>query len=245
MTVPTATKKKGRILTIVHSRRSSPGRTEEILARLGYEMDRRCLPAGDTLPDHLDDHVGTIIFGGPMSAYHTHKPYIRTELEWIPRALNAGKPFLGICLGGQLLSKALGAPVEPHPEGLTEIGYGTVRPTEEGRDLFDGELRVYQWHGDTMGLPAGGVRLATSDLFDTQAYRLGSRVFALQFHPEVTREMVIYWTRAARPQLVRPGAQPRPQQLADCARYDGRVAIWFEAFLRRWLDDDTPGRPNG
>lgn len=74
-------------------------------------------------------------------------PFIRTELDWIPTALGSGKPFLGICLGAQLLARTLGATVAPHPESQAEIGYFPVVPTRSGREYFDGPLKMY------LGLP--------------------------------------------------------------------------------------------
>ena len=78
----------------------------------------------------MDGYAGTIVFGGPMSANDDGKlPGIRAQLDWIPTALDSGRPFLGICLGAQLLARALGATVKPHPAGLAEIGYFPVSYT--------------------------------------------------------------------------------------------------------------------
>src|SRR3546814_7308427 len=77
-----------------------------------------------------------VIFGGPMSANDDHLPFIRQEIDFIPKVLKSGTPFLGVCLGAQLLARAGGAAVGPHAEGWHEIGYYTVKPTAQGRDLI-------------------------------------------------------------------------------------------------------------
>lgn len=224
----------GRILGITHTRHSNPGRTRALLRERGLDLECRCLAKGEQLPSSLDDHDGVIVFGGPMSVNDDH-PSIKAELAWLPRALDSGKPVLGICLGGQMLSAALGADVGPHPRGVTEIGYSEIRPTEAGRDYFPDRFTVYQWHQDAMGLPDGAVRLATSDLFDTQAYRWGDQAYAIQFHPEVTRDMVLYWTRAAKAMLNREGAQPRQAQIEATKSYDAPIEDWFRQFLAHWI----------
>ncbi|MEQ8387496.1 MAG: glutamine amidotransferase [Alphaproteobacteria bacterium] len=225
-----------RILTVVHSRRSTPGRAGEILSGRGYLLEARCPAQGDALPASLEDYEGVIIFGGPMSVYDNDKPFLKTEMDWIPTVIESGTPLLGVCLGGQLVSKALGAEVAPHPEGMAEVGYFNVRPA--GAGFVDPDFHVYQFHIDSLGLPSGAELLATGEIFETQAYRYGDNVTAIQFHPEVTREMMLLWTRAAGDRLTRPGAQTRAEQVARCRQFDSGVSKWFENFLDRQF-----GRP--
>ena len=97
-------------------------------ARLGYPLDMRRPRFGDALPETMRDHAGAVIFGGPMSA-NDDDEFIRREIDWIAVPLKEDKPFLGICLGAQMLARALGARVFPHPEGQAEIGYYPIRPT--------------------------------------------------------------------------------------------------------------------
>jgi len=224
-----------KILLVVHQEHSDPGRVARQLADMGYDLDIRRLACGDRLPEQCDDHAGAVIFGGPMSANDDAIPFIRAELEWIPRWLDSGKPYLGICLGAQLLGRALGARVGPHPDGLHEIGYYRLRPTPDGRPLLGEGLHVYQWHGEGVDLPDGAVRLASTDNFPNQVFRYGPSAYGLQFHPEVTPAMLMRWTTKAAHRMVLPGAQCRVRHLAGMERFDAPLGQWLRGFLGHWL----------
>ena len=120
-----------KILIVVHQPTSDTGLVGQILRAWGYTLDIRVPSQQDELPPTMDNHDAVIIFGGPMSANDRETlPFIGTELDWIPVALESGKPYLGICLGAQLLARVLGATVQPHLDGLVEIGYFPVMPLE-------------------------------------------------------------------------------------------------------------------
>jgi GMP synthase (glutamine-hydrolysing) len=227
----------GRILSVVHQAHSTAGRVGEILTARGYELDRRCPSLGDPLPQSLEGHDGVVIFGGPMSANDDQLPGIRAELDWLPTALAAGRPVLGICLGAQLIARALGARVGPHVEGLVEIGYYQVRPTPGGRSYFDGPTMFYQWHAESFDLPQGCVHLAESDSCRNQAFRYDDQVFGIEFHPEMTREMVDRWSSSPNgaPKLSLPGAQPREAHLEGYERYAAGSDRWLTRFLGHLL----------
>jgi GMP synthase (glutamine-hydrolysing) len=163
-------------------------------------------------------------------------PFIQTELDWLPIALTSGKPCLGICLGAQLIARVLGATVSPHPDGVREIGYFPILPTSQGTAQFQGSLQVYHWHGEGFELPKGAVLLARGETFVNQAFRYGETVYGLQFHPEMTREILERWTTSGADQLVLPGAQSRDQQIQKHARYGSAFASWLENFLTLWLE---------
>src|SRR6202048_1340115 len=110
------------VLVVLHQERSTPGGGGNGLRALGHTLDIRRPRFGDLLPETLDLHAGAVIFGGPMSANDPDE-YVRREIDWIEGPLREQRPFLGICLGAQMLAKQLGAPVAPHPQGLAQIGY--------------------------------------------------------------------------------------------------------------------------
>ncbi len=224
------------VLLIMHDRKSDPGRVGERLRQRGYPLDVRCPLAGDALPPTLDEHCATVIFGGPMSANDDGTmPGIRAELDWIPQAVEADKPFLGICLGAQLLAKTLGAQVAPHPSGLTEIGYYELEPTEAGGTVFEAPLNVYHWHKEGFELPDDATLLATGERFPHQAFRYRENLYGIQFHPEVTLAMMRSWLSEAAVSLELPGAQAHEHHLEGHGRFDPDLDRWVDRFLNRWL----------
>ena len=135
--------------------------------------------------------------GGPMNVDETQRyPFLAAEVDWIRRALDLRLPMLGICLGDQLLAKALGAKV--FPNRVKEIGWYSMEmtPAAAADPLFAGcgkSLTVFQWHGDTFDLPPGAVHLAHSPLCAQQAFRAGPCAYGLQFHVEMTAAMIADW----------------------------------------------------
>jgi GMP synthase (glutamine-hydrolysing) len=223
------------VLVIVHQATSSPGRVGETLRSLGLTLDIRCPALGHPLPAHMEHHSAAIVFGGPMSANDDHLAFIRQEIDWIATVLAADKPYLGICLGAQLLARTLGAPVASHPTGLREIGYYPVLPTPTGQGILPSPLMVYQWHQEGFALPPGSRLLATGPTFPHQIFGYGPRAYGLQFHPEITTAMVNHWTTEGADQLGYPGAQGRPYHLSQHQLYAPAVADWLHQFLAQWM----------
>jgi len=110
------------VLIVLHQETSTPGRVGNALRALGHPLDIRRPRFGDPLPESLDGHAGAVIFGGPMSA-NDPDDFVRREIDWISVPLREQRPFLGICLGAQMLAMQLGARVAPHPQGRAQIGY--------------------------------------------------------------------------------------------------------------------------
>jgi GMP synthase-like glutamine amidotransferase len=136
-----------------------------------------------------------IFMGGPMSV-NDDLPYIQRELEIIAQAAARRQPVLGICLGAQLIAKAMGARV--YPNAAKEIGWYPVQFTEAAAldPLLSGvesPQEVFHWHGETFDLPSGAVLLASSALCRNQAFHIGNVFYGFQFHLEVTPEMIADW----------------------------------------------------
>ena len=233
------------VLIVLHQEQSTPGRVALALRDRGYALDIRRPRCGDSLPATMDDHAGAVIFGGPQSA-NDPDDFIKAEIDFIGVPLRAGKPYLGICLGAQMLAKHLGERVAPHPEGKAEVGYYPVRPTAAGRAICDWPTHQYQWHREGFDLPRGVELLAEGDMFPIQAFRYRT-AFAIQFHAEVTHAMMCRWTVRASERLALPGAQDRQRQIDGRYMHDPHVARWLDAFLDDWLGEtaaaeDAPKR---
>src|SRR5262245_30614465 len=225
-----------RILIIVHQETSTPGRVGVKLARRGCTLDIRRPCLGHPLPASLDDHSGVVVFGGPMSANDCGDlQFIRQEIDWLAVPLKEQVPYLGICLGAQLLCRHLGGEVRPHPEGQAEIGYYAIRPTAAGIAFGPWPGMVYHWHREGFSLPNGAVLLAEGDTFVNQAFRYGPAAFGIQFHPEVTLAMMHRWTVRAAHRFSLPGAQPREAHLEGRLIHDHAVDHWLAQFLDHWL----------
>lgn len=223
------------ILVVVHQETSSAGLIGEVLHRAGCLLDVRCPAVGQPLPDTLAAYAGVVVFGGPMSANDDQSlPFIRTELDWIDQVLAANIPYLGICLGAQLLARSLGARVAPEAEGWREIGYYPLRPAAE-QSVFPTLMQVYHWHKEGFELPAGSQLLATGDRFPNQAFCWGERAYGLQFHPEITAALIEHWTTQAADQLTLPGAQAKATQVHQHRLYSQAVENWLRPFLSQWL----------
>ncbi|MGO9110739.1 MAG: type 1 glutamine amidotransferase [Thermoguttaceae bacterium] len=155
----------------------------------------------ELVPDSLpwNEAAGLIVLGGTMSANDGDRfPFLVAELDWIRTAVHGHVPTLGICLGAQLLAKALGAAV--YRNAQQEIGWYRVELLPAAADdcLFrdcSGHETVFHWHGDTFDLPAGAINLARSPLCGHQAFRHGALAYGLQFHVEMVPELMELWLR--------------------------------------------------
>ena len=184
-----------RVLAFRHVRFEHLGLIAPALESRGLQVDYVDLVREPDAAVNLEAARGLVFMGGPMSA-NDDLACIRRELALIERAAAAGKPILGVCLGAQLVAKALGAPVYRNP--VKEIGWYPITWTEAaGRDRllagFAGEETVFHWHGETFDLPAGAEWLASSPACRHQAFRWGDSAYGFQFHMEVTPEMISDW----------------------------------------------------
>ena len=223
------------VLMVLHQRHSSPGHVGQWFQRNGHALDLRRPCYDDPLPETLEDHCGAVIFGGPQSANDTDD-YIKREVAWVGVALKENKPFLGICLGAQMLARHLGAKVDHCQNAFVEIGYHPVHCTDPSKTLGHLPKHVYQWHREGFEVPSGGRLLARSDgAFPNQAMICGPAAVGIQFHPEITYTQVNRWSGSNPTRLLMRGARPRPDHLAGHLTHGPRVQQWLDQFLSRWV----------
>lgn len=164
----------------------------------------------EEVPTDLSPYSHILLLGGPMSANDEDKcPYLTRELELIKKCIQEDKPILGVCLGSQLIAKALGAGV--YPTSGKEIGWGQVELTRPATmdylfSFMSRKINVFQWHDETFDLPRLGVRLAASDPCPNQAFRFKNHIYGIQFHLEVTQGMINRWKEVYKDEIQQEGA---------------------------------------
>lgn len=205
-----------------------------MLTARGVRLDIRRPALGDALPTSTRDHAGVVVFGGPMSANDTDA-FVRREIDFINVPLKDETPFLGICLGAQMLAKTIGGKVAPHHAGQVEVGYYDIAPTDAGRALMDWPGKVYQWHREGFEVPTGAATMLATGQHYQQAFRVGRNAYGIQFHPELTLAMMYRWTTRGHERMKLPGARQRADHFQGRAIYDAPVRAWLADFLTLWL----------
>ena len=198
---------------IEHELDAPPGLLGPWAQARGLTLSVIHLGGGDRLPVRLPDCAGVVVLGSAQTAFDDAVPWLAAELALVAQALADGVPLLGICFGGQVLARALGARLYRLPD--PEIGW--VRLASQHPGLACGPW--LEWHQDGFDLPPGARELATGGA-SVQAYAIGPHL-GLQFHPEATEPITQAWLRATQPPL--PGRPDRraPPGLAGRRRPDG------------------------
>jgi len=226
------------VLICKNTETEGPGTIEDYLKIAKIPCHIVELSTGKGLP-HDEDFDALIMMGGPMSVNDDIYPYIREEEKLVRDFIKRGKKILGICLGAQIMAKALGAKV--YAGAQKEIGWYNIELTGEGledplmRSLafhpevkdFWRQFKVFHWHGETFDIPLGAVRLASSRLYPNQAFRFGIHAYAFQFHIEVRKEMILEWLRDERDfQTIKKDTETFYEE------YTGRAKNFYKDFFR-------------
>lgn len=198
------------VLVVRHAKTEGAGFFGIFLDRHQIPWQLLCIDQGDALPAEISSYSGLVMMGGPMSV-NDDLPWIDQELHLIQQAMTEKLPVLGHCLGGQLISKALGAAVTAN--SVKEIGWGSVHATNDSAvELFGvSDFESFHWHGETFALPDGAEHLLASHYCQNQAYRMGNAL-AFQCHIEMTQEMVKTWCENGEDELRSSISSPGVQQ---------------------------------
>jgi GMP synthase-like glutamine amidotransferase len=198
------------------SQTEGPGYLGHFLTREGILWTQINVDAGDNVPDDINGFSGLVLMGGPMSV-NDNLPWIPEVLNLIRQAVERDIPVLGHCLGGQLMSKALGGEVGPNP--VKEIGWGGVskvglNPAPQWLGALPSSFEVFQWHGESFSIPAGAERILESAFCPNQAFLLNDRHLGLQCHIEMTASMIEAWCLAGADEIALAADSPAVQQPA-------------------------------
>jgi GMP synthase (glutamine-hydrolysing) len=192
--------------------------------------------------DALSDDL-LIILGGPISVNDAAMfPFIDQEIGLLKRRIAADKPTLGICLGAQLIARALGAKVYPGKE--KEIGWYGLELTAAGeqsalRYLDVKHCSMLHWHGETFDLPVGAALLASSEKCLHQAFSYGKNILALQFHPEVSQHVMEKWFIGHIGEIMQTEGISVEQLREDTHQFANQLEVQGELFFNSWLNEVT------
>ncbi|OIQ81270.1 GMP synthase [mine drainage metagenome] len=201
-----------------HAPTEGPGYLAEFLDRRAIPWQLIRIDAGDALPDTVTGYSGLVFMGGPMSV-NDELPWIAQALQLIRQAVAAGIPVLGHCLGGQLMSKALGGVVTRNP--VKEIGWAEVHAAQnDAASRWFGDIAGFtgfHWHGETFSIPEGATGLLSSAHCRNQAFAIGKHL-GFQCHIEMTAEMVHSWCAHGGEEISRSKDSPGVQTVAEIER---------------------------
>jgi GMP synthase (glutamine-hydrolysing) len=229
-------------LMLCHKTLTDGGTLADVLrARDDFTLD--CYMAYDDPLQNIDpqEHDLTIFMGGAMGVYNRDIfPFLETEISYLKARLATKKPYLGVCLGAQLMATALGGDVSAGKQGK-EVGWHSIQVNEAGLKTplkyFDqSQTDMLQWHGDTFTMPEGCTLLASSETYKHQAIQYGDKALGVQFHPEVNKAILEMWTVFGFDTLLDLGINPHEFRQSFSKKLPVLKAQ-TEKFFNAWLDE--------
>ena len=219
-----------------HINCEGPGYLSKVLAQKKVPFKLIAIDQDDALPRDIENCSGLVFMGGPMSV-NDPLPWIEQELALIRMAQSQNKPVLGHCLGGQLISKALGGEITVNP--VTEIGWHPVRSSDNptAQNWLGGlETTLFHWHGETFSIPDGAEVILENDNCNNQAFAIGNTL-ALQCHVEMTAPMVREWSTLYKDELDNPspGVQSAQQMTEGLEQRIAEAQQAADILYKRWL----------
>jgi GMP synthase-like glutamine amidotransferase len=195
-----------RLVVLQHAPHEGPSRMQSAFERAGFGVELKRLDLGVPVPETTEGMDALLVLGGSMGvgdAGDPRYPFLGPEIALLERAVASDFPTLGVCLGAQLLARAAGARVYPNQPGATlvrEVGWGAVHFTQSAAEEpvlagLDSAEMMLHWHGDTFDLPRGATLLASTLHCQNQMFRLRTRLFGVQFHPEIDEADIEVWIR--------------------------------------------------
>jgi GMP synthase (glutamine-hydrolysing) len=216
------------------------GLLSHVLDREGWDVSFCEAAVEDLSHKSIEDADLLIVLGGPIGAYEIDSyPFLAKEIALLERRLVKNRSTLGVCLGSQLMAKALGSTV--FAGSVKEIGWGQVQLTTQGCDsclqpLADAGAVVLHWHGDTFELPEEAERLASNASYENQAFSYGRNAMGLQFHLEADPRQLEKWYVGHAVELAAAGVSVKDLRAAT-AKLAGQLPATANRIFTRWLQE--------
>jgi len=226
-----------------HMSQEGLGSLHKILIKRGYEVTYLTTPRANLKSFKALDPDFLLIMGGPIGVYQADDyPFLYEEIRIIKERIAVDKPTMGVCLGAQLIAKALGTEIYPGKNGA-ELGWHPITMTDAAKGsafehIAPENTNMFHWHGDSFDCPEGATLIASSAQYKHQIYTYGSNICGLQCHPEVTEESLEEWYVMLVKDVTGKNAKmPLKSLREDTKKYAKTLAIQTEKFFNQWLNE--------